>query len=87
MITETLPIEIVETLKGKLDHPCCIWSHLGQVIIEIENDEFEKYMGRLLQQIQITFDQCFADRDEDICLIIINKDRGIETVMKIWKPI
>jgi hypothetical protein len=86
MIAQTLQTEVVDTLRQKLDYPCDIWTHLGQVILEINNIEFEMHMGCLLQQLQRIIDHDYPDRDENLFLIIKNKERGIENIIKIWKP-
>ncbi|UKT63033.1 hypothetical protein [Pedobacter mucosus] len=87
MITETLQSDVVAVLKKELDYPCSIWYSVGQVILEISNDNFEKHMGCIVQQIQHIIDRNFPERDGNLSIIIRNTDKRIENAIKIWKPV
>lgn len=83
MVLETLQSDVITVLKKELDNPCNIWSYMGQVVLEISNDDFDKHMGCLVQHV---IDAHFPDRDEDLCIVIRNIDKRIENSIKIWKP-
>jgi len=86
MITETLNSDVVAVLKKELGYSCSIWSYMDQVILEISNDDFERHMGCMVQQIQRIIDVHFPERDGNLCVIIRNTDKRIENAIKIWKP-
>ncbi|MGY3055703.1 hypothetical protein ACVWYG_003924 [Pedobacter sp. UYEF25] len=86
MITEILTPNVVDLLKKELPYSCTLQSYLGQVVLEIGNIDFEQQMGSLVQKIQSAIDLHFPDRDEDLCVVIKNRDTGTQNTIKIWKP-
>lgn len=86
MITEILTPNVVDLLKRGLPYSCTLQSYLGQVVLDIGNNDFEHHMGSLVQKIQYTVDLNFPDRDEDLCVVIKNRDTGTQNTIKIWKP-
>lgn len=86
MITEILTPNVVDVLKKELNYPCNVRSYLGQVVLEISDGDFEGHMGGILQQIQHIIDEHFPQREEDLSVVIRNRDTQTQNAIKIWKP-
>lgn len=84
---ETINLKVATLLKEDALLNCRAWLVNDQVIMEISNEDFEKSMGAFVCRIQNIIDIHLPQRNEDLTIIIRNKDKLLDNTIKIWKPV
>lgn len=79
--------KVVKALKREFTFECTISARMNQVILYVNNIDFEQHLGKLLQQTQQIIDKHFPQREENLCLVIREIDGTNQNVFKIWKPV
>lgn len=79
--------KVVKALKREFTFKCTISARMNQVILYVNNIDFEQHLGKLLQQTQQIIDKHFPQREENLCLVIREIDGTNQNVFKIWKPV
>ncbi len=87
LIMETLNLKVMKLLKSDALLTCRAWLENDQIILEISNQDFEKYMGVFVCRIQNIIDLNLSDRNEDLTIVIRNMDKLLDNTIKIWKPV
>lgn len=84
---KTINLKAVKFLKLDTLLNCKTWIENNQIIMEISNKDFEKYMGVFVCRIQNIIEVNLPQRNDDLTIIIRNKDKLLDNTIKIWKPV
>ncbi|MFA4868588.1 MAG: hypothetical protein WC623_10335 [Pedobacter sp.] len=84
---KALILKVVNLLKAETSLNCMVLLKNDQIILEISNEDFEKYMGVFVSRIHHIVDINLPQRNEDLTIIIRNKDRLLDNTIKIWRPV
>jgi len=84
---ETLNLKVVKLFRADALLNCRAWLENDQIFVEISNHDFEKYMGIFVCRIQHIIDINFPHRNDDLTIVIRNKDRLLDNTIKIWSPV
>ncbi|MEQ7799354.1 hypothetical protein ABDJ41_06030 [Pedobacter sp. ASV1-7] len=84
---KALNLKVVKLLKAETSLNCMVLLDNNQIILEISNEDFEKYMGVFVSRIHHIVETNIPQRNEDLTIIIRNKDRLLDNTIKIWKPV
>lgn len=82
----TSRLYVVNLLEKEMTYKCRLWHEGNEILLEINDTDFENNMGYLVRQIQGIIERNLPEREDDLSIVIKNTDKLTNHRLKIWKP-